>query len=59
MLRASKPENTGQLCFFIETCGFSDEIYFKLSKHFRAALMTAQGRCCIRAQLTDRSSFTK
>lgn len=59
VLRASKPENTGQLCSFIETCGFSDEIYFKLSKHFRAALMTAQRRCCIWVQFTNRSSLGK
>lgn len=59
VLRASIPENTGQLYSFIETCGFSDEIYFKLSKHFRAALMTAQRRCCIGVQFTNRSSFAK
>lgn len=59
VLRTSIPENTGQLYSFIETCGFSDEIYFKLSKHFRAALMTAQRRCCIGVQFTNRSSFAK
>lgn len=59
VLRASIPENTGQLYSFIETCGFSDEIYFKLSKHFRAALMAAQSRSCAGAQLADRSSFAK
>ena len=59
VLRASIPENTGQLYSFIETCGFSDEIYFKLSKHFGAALMTAQRRCCTGVQFTNRSSFAK
>lgn len=59
VLRDSIPENTGQLYSFIETCGFSDEVYFKLSKHFRAALMTAQRRCCIGVQFTNRSSFAK
>lgn len=43
VLGASMPENTGQLYSFRETCGFSAEIYFKLPKHFRVALMTEQG----------------
>lgn len=51
------PENTGQLHSFTETCGFSDEIYFKLPKHFQAALMTGQSRDCIGLQFTNRSSF--
>lgn len=59
VLGASVPENTGQLYSFIETCGFSDEIYFKLSKHFSAALMTAQRRCCTGVPFANRSSFAK
>lgn len=51
------PENTGQLYPFIETCGFSDEIYFKLRKDFRVALMTGQSRDWIGLQFTNRSSF--
>lgn len=51
------PENTGQLYSFIETCGFSDEIYFKLLKHFQVALMTGQSRDCIELQFTNKSSF--
>lgn len=59
VLRTSLPENTGQLYSFIATCGFSDEMYFKLSKHFTAALMTAQRRSCMAARFTNRSSFAK
>lgn len=51
------PEHTGQLYSFTETCGFSDEIYFKLPKHFWVALMPGQSRDCVGLQFTNKSSF--
>lgn len=57
VLGASMPENTGQLYSFTETWGFSDEIYFKLPKHFQVAVVTGQSRDCIGLQFTNKSSF--